>query len=93
MERFDEYGFPAVYPPELLSEMRSQLRISEEEFRRLHLCFDAANNLYASISLRELYGLCSRYLPSISREDYLEAAEVISHESRHHYAILRRAMS
>lgn len=90
MERFDEYGFPAVYPPELLSEMRSQLRISEEEFRRLHLCFDAANNLYASISLRELYGLCSRYLPSISREDYLEAAEVISHESRHHYAILRR---
>ena len=90
MERFDEYGFPAAYPPELLNEMCSQLRISEEEFRRLHQLFDAANNLYAIITLRDLYGLCSRYLPAISQEDFLEAAEVIAHENRNHYAILRR---
>ena len=90
MERFDEYGFPAAYPPELLNEMRTQLRISEEEFHQVHLLFDAANNLYAFITLGELYGLCSRYLPIISREDFLDAAEVISHEKHNHYAILRR---
>lgn len=90
MERFDEYGFPSVYPPELLNQMRSQLRISVEEFHQLHQCFDAANNLYATITLKELYGLCSRYLPTISQEDFLEAAEVIAHEDSNLYAIVRR---
>lgn len=90
MERFDEYGFPAVYPPKLLHEMHSQLRIPEEAFRQLHRCFDAANNLYAAISLKDLYGLCTRYFPSISQEDFLAAAEVIAHEGQNHYAILRR---
>ncbi len=90
MELFDEYGFPMEYTPEILNDMRSQLRISAEEFRQLHLCFDAANNLYATISLKELYGLCSRYLPSISEEDFLDAAEVIAHERGNHYIIVRR---
>lgn len=90
MELFDEYGFPAVYPPEILNNLRSQLRISAEEFRQLHLCFDAANNLYATISLKELYGLCSRYLPSVTEEDFLDTAEVIAHERSNHYAIVRR---
>ena len=88
MEQFDEYGFPVVYPPELLNKMRSQLRISEEEFRLLHQCFDAANNLYATIPLRELYGICCRYLPSLSQDDFLAVTEVISHEKCNHYAII-----
>lgn len=90
MEQFDEYGFPSAYPPQILDQMRSQLRISAEEFRQLHLCFDAANNLYATITLKELYGLCSRYFPSLTQEDFLEAAEVIAHEDRRHYSIVPR---
>lgn len=90
MEQFDEFGFPSEYPPELLSRMRSQLHLSAEEFRQLHLCFDAASNLYAIISLDKLYDLCCRYLPPISREDFLDATEIIAHECGNPYAIVRR---
>ena len=90
MEIFNEYGFPNVYPPHILSEMRRQLPFSEEEFQQLHLCFDAANNLYAYIPLKELYELCCHYLFPISEEDFGDAAEVIAHEGKKHYAIVRR---
>lgn len=89
MEQFDEFGFPAAYSPEVLSTMRGQLRLSEEEFRQLHLCFDAASNLYALIPLEKLYDLCRQYLSPISREDFLEATEVIAHDDRNHYAIVQ----
>lgn len=92
MELFDEYGFPAIYPPETLEEMRSQLRISDEEFRQLHLCFDAASNLYARIPLKKLYELCRSYFPTISQADFLDAAEVIAHEKGNPYAIVRREL-
>lgn len=90
MEIFDEYGFPAVYPPHILSEMRHQLRLSDEEFHQLHLCFDAASNLYSRISLKKMHELCCHYLSPISEEDFGDAAEVIAHEGKKHYAIVRR---
>lgn len=90
MEQFDEFGFPTEYPPEILSSMHSQLRIPAEKFRQLHICFDAANNLYARIPLDKLYDLCSRYLSPISQEDFLDVAEIIAHERGNHYAVIRR---
>lgn len=89
MEQFDEYGFPAPYPPGVLAEMRGRLSLSGEAFRQLHLLFDGACNLYALIPLEKLFELCRLYLPQISREDFLAAAQIISHENRNQYAIVR----
>lgn len=90
MEQFDEYGFPAVYPPSVLAEMQEVLPLSREEFRLLHLCFDAANNLYSLIPLRKLYEICCNILPVLSDEKFLQAAEVIAHEKDNYYQILRK---
>ena len=90
MEKFDKYGFPTVYPTEVLNNLRKQCCLSSEEFHQLHLCFDAASNLYATITLKELYVLCNRYIPSVSESQFLNAAEIIAHERGNHYAIVRR---
>lgn len=90
MERFNEYGFPAVYPAAVLAEMQEALPLSPEEFRLLHLCFDAANNLYSLIPLGKLYEICCKFLPVLSEEAFLQAAEVIAHEKDNHYQILRK---
>lgn len=90
MERFNEYGFPAVYPAAVLAEMQEALPLSPEEFRLLHLCFDAANNLYSLIPLGKLYEICCKFLPVLSEEAFLQAAEVIAHEKGNYYQILRK---
>ncbi len=83
----DEYGFPATFPPEVLEQMKERLKISQEVYRNILSYFDAANNLYARIPLRMLFKIYNSQNPPVSREDFLEAAEVISHE-KHCYAIL-----
>lgn len=90
MEEFDEYGFPAIYPPDVLDEMHSRLRISDDAFRRIHQLFDAACNLYALISLEKLYELCQHFFPEISQDDFLDATQIIAHEPRNYYAIVGR---
>jgi len=90
LEQFDEYGFPAAYPPGVLAEMRGKLPRKGKAFRQLHLLFDAACNLYALISLEKLFDLCRLYLPRISQEGFLAAVEIIAHENRNYYAIVRK---
>lgn len=87
LEARDEYGFPLPYPPEILNQMKQRLNISQEMFQNIHSYFDAACTLYAKISLRMLYKIYSSQNPPVSQEDFLEAAEIISHE-KNSYAIL-----
>lgn len=87
LKALDEYGFPLAYPPEVLDQMKQRLNISQEVFQDIHRYFDAADNLYARISLRMLYKIYNSQNPPISQEDFLEAAEIIAHE-KHSYAIL-----
>ena len=88
-EFVDEYGFPIEFPETVLENMRSALNISEVVFRTLHDYFNAASNLYARIPLRMLYEIYNSQNPPISEDDFLDAAEVISH-GRNHYAIVPR---
>lgn len=87
-EFWDEYGFPVDFPPEILNRMKDSLHISQEVFETIHSYFDAANNLYARISLRMLYKIYNSQNPPVSQEDFLDAAEIISHE-QNYYAIVR----
>jgi len=88
-EHLDEYGFPETFTPAGLSQMREVLTISQDVFRNIHSYFDAAGNLYARIPLQKLFDIYNDQNPSISQEDFLEAAYVIAHEPNH-YAILQR---
>lgn len=88
-EFVDEYGFPIEFPETVLENMRSALNISEDVFHTLHDYLDAASNLYARIPLRMLYDIYNSQNPPISEDDFLDAAEVISH-GRNHYAIVPR---
>lgn len=88
-EYLDEYGFPETFTPAVLSQMRERLTISQDVFRNIHSYFDAAGNLYARISLQKLFDIYNDQNPSVSQEDFLEAAYVIAHEPNH-YAILQR---
>lgn len=88
-EFVDEYGFPIEFPETVLANMRGALNISEDVFRNLHDYFDAASNLYARIPLRMLYEIYNSQNPPISEDDFLDAAEVISH-GRNHYTIVPR---
>lgn len=86
-EFVDEYGFPLTFPESVLTNMRRALRISAEVFDTLHAYFDAANHLYARIPLKKLYEIYNSHNAFISEDDFLDAAEIISHE-RNHYAIV-----
>lgn len=83
----DEYGFPVTFPESILTNMRNALKISTEVFDTLHLYFDAANNLYARIPLKKLYEIYNSQNMPISEDDFLDVAEIISHE-RNHYTIV-----
>lgn len=85
---FDEYGFPLTFPEEILSRMKEQMTISRETYDRIHNYFDAASNLYARIPLRMLYKIYNSQNPPVSQEDFLDAAEIISHE-QNFYTIVR----
>ena len=80
-EYLDEYGFPEIFSPAVLSQMRENLTISQEVFQNIHSYFDAAGNLYARISLRKLFEIYNDQNPPISQENFLEAAYQESHES------------
>lgn len=86
-EFVDEYGFPLTFPETVLTNMRKALKISAEVFDTLHAYFDAASNLYARIPLKKLYEIYNSHNMPISEDDFLDAAEIISHE-RNHYAIV-----
>lgn len=88
-EYLDEYGFPEAFTPAVLAQMRQNLRISQAVFQNIHSYFDAASNLYARISLRKLFEIYNDQNPSVSQEDFLEAAYVIAHEPNH-YAVVQR---
>lgn len=83
----DEYGFPVTFPESVLTNMRKTLKISAEVFDTLHLYFDAANNLYARIPLKKLREIYNSQNSPILEDDFLDAAEIISHE-RNHYTIV-----
>lgn len=85
----DKYGFPITFPETVLNNMREKLSIPMSVFRNVHDYFDAANNLYARIPLRMLYKIYNSQNPSISEDDFLYAAEIISHEQTY-YAIVPR---
>lgn len=85
---WDKNGFPRILPPEKLEQMKERLGISRETFQNIHTYFDAADHLYARISLETLYGIYNSQNPPVSQEDFLDAAEIISHEQKQ-YAILR----
>lgn len=87
-ECYDEYGFPVVYAPEKLREMKSKLKISPETFQALHDYFDAASEFYAIIPLGMVFKIYNSQNPAISEEDFLAAADIIAHEQRA-YSILR----
>ena len=87
-ESRDEYGFPLDFPPDVLNGMKERLNLSQETFQTIHDYFDAASNLYARIPLRMLYKIYNSQNPPVSQEDFLAAAEIISHE-RNHYSVLR----
>lgn len=87
-EAWDEYGFPQDFPPDVLNSMKEHLNLSPETFQNIHNYFDAASNLYARISLRMLYKIYNSQNPPVSQEDFLAAAEIISHEKRP-YSVLR----
>lgn len=87
-ECYDEYGFPIVYAPEKLREMKSKLKISPETFQALHDYFDAASNFYAVIPLGMVFKIYNSQNPAISQEDFLAAADIIAHE-QNPYSILR----
>ena len=80
LEVRDEYGFPLPYPLEVLEQMKQRLSISQEMFQNIHSYFDAANHLYARISLRMLFKIYNSQNPPVRQEDFLEAAEIIAHE-------------
>lgn len=84
----DEYGFPVTFPPEILNRMKESIKIPRETYETIHSYFDAANNLYARIPLRMLYKIYNSQNPPVSQEDFLDAAEVISHEWNY-YAIVQ----
>lgn len=86
-EFVDEYGFPLTFPETVLTNMRKALKISAEVFDTLHAYFDAASNLYARIPLKKLYEIYNSHNMPISENDFLDVAEIISHE-RNHYAIV-----
>lgn len=87
-ECWDEYGFPVVYAPEKLQEMKSKLKISPETFQALHDYFDAASSFYAVIPLGMVFKIYNSQNPGISEDDFLAAADIIAHE-QNHYSILR----
>lgn len=83
----DEYGFPLTFPETVLANMRQALKIPLEVFRSLHDYFDAANNLYARIPLRELYRIYNSQNPAVSEDDFLDAAEIIAHEGNYYVIV------
>ena len=83
----DEYGFPLSFPETVLTNMRKALKISAEVFDTLHAYFDAASNLYARIPLKKLYEIYNSQNMPIPEGDFLDVAEIISHE-RNHYTIV-----
>ena len=87
-ECYDEYGFPVVYKPETLREMKSKLKISQETFQALHDYFDAASHFYAVIPLGIVFKIYNGQNPAISEEDFLAAADIIAHE-QNAYSILK----
>lgn len=88
LEIYDEYGFPLEYSEEKLMQMRNGLTISAEQYQNIQAYFEAANNLYSLISLRMLLTIYNRQNTPVSQEDFLQAADVISHE-KHYFAVLR----
>lgn len=85
----DEYGFPLVYEKTTLAQMQAKINLPTETIKLIRRYFEAAANLYARIPLRKLYDIYNNQNEPLSESDFLQAAELISHE-QHHYAVLGR---
>lgn len=85
----DEYGFPLVFEKSVLSEMRTHIALPDEVIDLIRRYFAAAANLYAKVPLRKLYQIYNSQNEPVSESDFLQVADLLSHE-HHYYAILGR---
>lgn len=85
----DEFGFPLVLKKEVLTQMRGRIALSDETIALIRSYFSAASSLYAKIPLRKLYDIYNSQNAPILESDFLQVADMISHE-QHHYAIVGR---
>lgn len=85
----DGYGFPLVYEKTALAQMQAEINLPAETIELIRRYFAAAANLYARIPLRKLYDIYISQNEPLSESDFLQVAELISHE-QHHYAVLGR---
>lgn len=85
----DKYGFPLVYEKTALAQMQAKINLPVETIELVRRYFSAASNLYAKIPLRTLYDIYISQNAHIPENDFLQVADMISHE-QHHYAILGR---
>ena len=69
--------------------MQAKINLPVETIELIRRYFTAAANLYARIPLRKLYNIYNDQNKPLSEADFLQAAELISHE-QHHYAVLGR---
>lgn len=85
----DAYGFPLVYEKTTLARMQVKIDLPTEIIESIRRYFSAASNLYAKIPLRKLYEIYNSQNEPLSESDFLQVADLISHE-QHDYAVLGR---
>lgn len=85
----DGYGFPLVYEKTALAQMQAEINLPAETIELIRRYFAAAANLYARTPLRKLYDIHISQNEPLSESDFLQVAELISHE-QHNYAVLGR---
>lgn len=85
----DGYGFPLIYEKTALAQMQAKINLPVETIELVRRYFAAAANLYARIPLRKLHDIYNNQNEPLSESDFLQVAELISHE-HHHYAVLGR---